>query len=302
MKIVVSAGEQLLHKMLARFGFEVVIAQDGKDALKYFLQHDPPKIGILNWEMEGLPGSEVCKIVRNEPIEHYVYIILLTNKSQKDELLTAFDQGADDYLVKPFDGFELRAKLAVAKRILDLQDRLISIREELREQATHDSLTELWNRKETLNALAREIDRVNREKKPCGLIMADVDHFKQINDSYGHPAGDEVLKEIACRLKRGIRPYDILGRYGGEEFLIIAPGCDTATTMKRAELLRTEISISPVRTSEGNFPVTLSLGAIAVSPGSDKSAKAVLRLADEALYRAKRGGRNRVELANLVLA
>jgi diguanylate cyclase (GGDEF)-like protein len=279
-----------------------VIAQDGNEALKYFLQHDPPKIGILNWEMDGLAGSEVCKIIRNEPIEHYIYHILLTSKSQKDELLAAFEQGADDYLVKPFDGFELRAKLAVAKRILDLQDRLISVREELRAQATHDSLTELWNRKETLNALAREIDRTNRDNKPCGLIMADVDHFKQINDSYGHLAGDEVLKEIACRLKRGTRQYDVVGRYGGEEFLIIAPGCDAATTMKRAESLRTEISISPVRTSEGNFPVTLSLGAIAVTPGTDKSAKSVLRLADEALYRAKRGGRNRVELANLVLA
>jgi diguanylate cyclase (GGDEF)-like protein len=302
MKIVVMAGEQLLQKMLARFGFDVMIARDGKEALKYFLQADPPKIGILNWEMDGLPGSEVCKIIRNEPIEHYVYIILLTSKSQKDDLLTAFDQGADDYLVKPFDGFELRAKLAVAKRILDLQDRLISMREELRDQATHDALTNLWNRKETLSALTREIDRVNRDNKPCGLVMADVDHFKEINDSYGHLAGDEVLKEIAARLKRGIRPYDIIGRYGGEEFLIVAPGCDATTTMKRAEALRTEISISPVRTSEGNFPVTLSLGAVAVVPGSDKSPKSILRLADEALYRAKRGGRNRVELASLVLA
>jgi diguanylate cyclase (GGDEF)-like protein len=302
MKIVVSAGEQLLQKMLARFGFDVLIAQDGKEALKYFLTQDQPKIGILNWELGGLPAAEICKLVRDEQIEHYVYIILLTNKSQKDELLGAFEQGADDYLVKPFDGYELRAKLAVARRILDLQDRLISMREELRAQATHDSLTELWNRKETLNALSREIERADREKKPCGLIIADVDHFKEINDSYGHLAGDEVLKEIACRLKRGTRPYDIVGRYGGEEFLIIAPGCDAATTMKRAEALRTEISIAPMRTSEGNFPVTLSLGAAAIAPDMDKSAKSILRLADEALYRAKRGGRNRVELANLVLA
>lgn len=301
MRVVVNAGEQLLHKMLARFGFEVLIAYDGKQALDYFLMENPPKIGILNWEMEGMGASKVCKILRNEPIEHYVYMILLTSDSQKDEVLGSFEHGADDYLVKPFDGFELRAKLAVAKRILDLQDRLIGMRDELHALATRDSLTDLWNRREALNALAREVNRVDRDHKPCGLIMADVDHFKEVNDTYGHLVGDEVLREVANRLRRGTRPYDIVGRYGGEEFLIVTPGCDLATTKKRAEMLQTEISASPVLTSRGEIAVTLSLGGVAISPGLEKNALTLLRSADDALFRAKKGGRNRVEIADSIL-
>ena len=134
---------------------------------------DAPKVAIINWEMKGLSGAEVCKMLRIGCIEPYVYMVLLTDKSEKDELLDVFEYGADDYLVKPSDGYELRAKLVVAKRILDLQDRLISMREDLRMKATHDSLTGLWNRQATMDALAREIDRAKREKKPCGLILAD---------------------------------------------------------------------------------------------------------------------------------
>lgn len=297
MRVLLSAGQTLLNQTLTRFGCEVITAADGNDALEQMFEQDPPTLAILDWDMQGVSGGEVCRILRRGSIEPYIYIILLTDKTRKDELLDVFEYGADDYLVKPFDGYELRAKLVVAKRILDLQDRLVSMREDLRARATHDSLTGLWNRQATMEALAREIDRSNRENRPCGLILADVDHFKHINDAFGHQAGDEVLKEAASSLTAAVRQYDIVGRYGGEEFLVIAPGCNASTIIERAEQVRAEIEGKSMPTSKGSISITISLGAIAALPGSDLSSKSLIRSADEALYLAKRGGRNRVELA-----
>lgn len=297
MKVLISAGERFLKNTLIRFGYEVVPATDGNEALELVLAQNGPKLAILDWEMEGLSGTDLCKRLRTGSIEPYIYTILMTEKSQKDELLDVFECGADDYLAKPLDGYELRAKLIVAKRILDLQDRLVAMREDLRTRATHDSLTGLWNRQATLDSLAREMDRVKREKKPCGLILADVDHFKHINDCFGHEAGDDVLKEIATNMKDAVRPYDIVGRYGGEEFLIVAPGCNSQTIVDRAEELRTRIENKSIRTASGCISITISMGAIAFEPGSDHTFKTLIKSADEALYHAKRGGRNRVELA-----
>jgi diguanylate cyclase (GGDEF)-like protein len=297
MKVLISEGEKLLHNTLTRLGHEVVVAANGSDVLDRVLAADGPKLAILDWNMAGMSGAEVCKSLRSCCTEPYIYTIVLTDKSQKDELLDVFDFGADDYLHKPLDGYELRAKLIVAKRILDLQDRLVSMREDLRTRATHDSLTGLWNRQATLDALAREIDRGDREHKPCGLILADVDHFKHVNDCFGHQAGDDVLRETAATLADAVRAYDIVGRYGGEEFLVIAPGCNTGTITERAETIRTKIQRKSILTAKGPISVTLSLGAIAFQPGSENTPKTLIKLVDEALYVAKRAGRNRVELA-----
>lgn len=295
MKVLIHTGEHLLKKNLTRWGYEVLSASDGNDALALLTQTDHPKLAILNYEMDGLCGADLCRRLRADSIDPYTYMILLMEKSQKDDLLEAFEQGADDYLVKPFDGYELRAKLLVAKRILGLQDRLIAMRDELQEQATHDALTGLWNRRASMAALDRELTRASREKKTVGLMLADLDHFKNINDTYGHLAGDKVLQAVATRIKGALRSYDTVGRYGGEEFLIISPGCDAAALLRRAEHLRTSIAGEPVRTPEGDISLSLSLGA-AVSGGATLRDQ-FLKAADEALYRAKRGGRNRVELA-----
>lgn len=296
MKVLIGSSEGLLNKTLTRWGYEVAVASDGNDALQRLTQQDPPKLAILNFEMDGLSGADLCRRLRADVVDPYIYMILLMEKSQKDDLLEAFEQGADDYLVKPFDGYELRAKLLVANRILGLQDRLISMRDELQIQATHDSLTGLWNRKATMDALARELVRASREKKPVGLMLADLDHFKQINDTYGHMAGDRVLQEVSTKLKGALRSYDTVGRYGGEEFLIISPGCDETATLRRAEHIRASIASAPVVTPEGNISLSLSMGA-AVALGTIPQDQ-ILKSADEALYRAKRAGRNRVEFAH----
>ena len=296
MKVLISSGEGSLTKTLGRWGYDVLVAKDGNEALQLLTQEDPATLAILDCKMKGLRGAELCQRLRAEAADPYIYVILLMDKSQEDELLEAFEQGADDYLVKPFDGYELRAKLLVAKRILGLQEHLISMRDELLVQATHDSLTGLWNRRATMDALTRELARAGREDRTVGLMLADLDHFKQINDTYGHLAGDRVLQMVATRLKSALRTYDTIGRYGGEEFLIISPGCDQEAILRRGEHLRASIACEPVVTPEGSISVSLSLGA-AVSNGAIPQDQ-MIKSADEALYRAKRAGRNRVQLAS----
>lgn len=294
MRVLISSGEGALKKTLARWNHEVLEALDGNEALQLLTGPNPYTLAILDARMDGLRGADLCRRLRAEAAEPYIYVLMLMEKSQEDDLLEAFEAGADDYLVKPFDGYELRAKLLVAKRILELQERLIGMRDELAVQATHDSLTGLWNRRASLDTLARELSRASREKKNVGLILADLDHFKQINDTYGHLAGDQVLQTVAQRLKGALRTYDTVGRYGGEEFLMIFPGCDEEALLRRAEHLRASVDREPVRTPEAEIAVSVSLGAT-VAYGSAAQDQ-ILRSADEALYRAKRAGRNRVEL------
>ena len=230
MKVVINSGEPLLEKTLTRWGYDVWAAENGQQAMELLTQENPATLVILSSESEGLRGAELCRRLRTQSRDQYIYVILLIEKLQGDDLLEAFEQGADDYLTKPYDGYELRAKLLVAKRILSLQERLLSMRDELLVQATHDSLTGLWNRRATMESLARELARSKREGRPVGLMLADIDHFKKINDTYGHLAGDRVLQTVATRLKNAMRTYDTVGRYGGEEFLIVSPGCDEAAS------------------------------------------------------------------------
>jgi len=294
-RVLISSGEGSLRKTLSRWNHEVLEASDGNEALRLLTGPNPFTLAILDAKMDGLRGAELCRRLRDEAAEPYIYVLMLMEKSQEDDLLESFEAGADDYLVKPFDGYELRAKLLVAKRILSLQERLIGMRDELAVQATHDALTGLWNRRASMETLARELSRANREKKNVGLILADLDHFKQINDTYGHLAGDQVLQTVAQRLKGALRTYDTVGRYGGEEFLMIFPGCDEEALLRRAEHLRESVDREAVRTPEAEIVVSVSLGAT-VAHGAVPQDQ-ILKSADEALYRAKRSGRNRVELA-----
>src|ERR1035441_5666816 len=219
-------SRRMLEAFLVKAGFQVMIASDGLEALRVLEKEDAPTLAVLDWMMPGLEGPQVCQRVRKQVDRPYVYILLLTARSQKGDLLHGLESGADDYLTKPFDAQELRARLHVGQRILDLQDGLIAAREELRFRATHDLLTGIWNRGSALDAIHREKSRQVREGGSFGVILIDVDHFKQVNDTYGHLCGDEVLKEVAARMARCVRPYDTLGRYGGEEFLVVAPSSD----------------------------------------------------------------------------
>jgi two-component system cell cycle response regulator len=245
----------------------------------------------------GLEGVQVCQRIRQDATRPYMYLLLLTARSQKDDLVRGLESGADDYLTKPFDAQELRARLHVGKRILELQDNLIAAREKLLYQATHDALTGISNRGVGLDALRRERSRQTRESGSFAIILLDIDHFKYVNDTYGHLAGDAVLTEAAQRIKSCIRPYDTLGRYGGEEFLIVLPTVDGPGAACVAERIREAFESQAIVTERDKIAITVSLGIAASEGRNSFSAESLLQMADEALYRAKQTGRNRVELA-----
>jgi diguanylate cyclase (GGDEF)-like protein len=246
--------------------------------------------------MPGMTGVEVCRRIRQRDSEPYTYILLLTSKSQKEDLIEGMDAGADDYITKPFDQNELQVRLRAGTRLVDLQSQLLKAREDLRDQATRDSLTRLWNRSSILNELARELARSEREARPLGVVIVDLDHFKHINDTYGHLAGDAVLREAARRMQNSIRQYDSIGRYGGEEFLILFPGCSEVDCFAQADRLRKQLGHAEMSVNDSSLRVTASFGVTIAMPGENCSQEALIRKADEALYVAKKSGRNRVEL------
>jgi two-component system cell cycle response regulator len=290
---------RILISRLKKWDYSVTAVDNGLDAWKALQQPDAPQLAILDWMMPGMDGIELCRRIRSAGQNPYRYVLLLTAKDDKQDVVAGLEAGADDYLTKPFDVDELRARIRAGKRILDLQAALIHAHDALKFEAAHDPLTMVWNRGAIMGFLIGELERSRRSNGSLGVIMADIDHFKKINDTYGHLIGDAVLQEASRRLNTTLRSYDSVGRYGGEEFLIIVPGCDHLTLMLAAERLRHCIADRPVETSAGPVPVTLSLGAVAAQTNEHESldAEALLRAADEALYAAKANGRNRVEAA-----
>lgn len=299
MKILIAddsiVSRHLLEAALRKWGYDVAVACDGAEALEMLKQDQAPALAILDWMMPEMTGPEVCRRIRQRSREPYTYILLLTSKSQKEDLIEGMEAGADDYITKPFDQHELQVRLRAGTRLVDLQAELLSAREALREQATKDSLTHLWNRSSIFDTLCRELSRAAREGTPVGVAMVDLDHFKAVNDGYGHFAGDAVLCEAARRMQNAVRPYDSIGRYGGEEFLIILPGCDEQSSLNQAERLRRQLAQSGMTLNETALCITASFGVTCALPGRQWTSEDLIRKADEALYLAKKMGRNRAE-------
>jgi len=279
----------MLERAVASWRYDVVSVRDGNSAWEILRSADSPPLALLDWMMPAFSGVELCRKVREESDAPFIYLVLLTGKATTQDIVQGMEAGADDYLKKPFDRQELKVRLRAGQRIVELN-------ETLRIHATRDSLTGLWNRRMIFDILARECARAARESTPVGVIIADLDHFKRVNDSLGHQGGDAALIEAARRLSRVLRPYDAIGRYGGEEFLTVLPGCDAACTETVAQRMRQGVQEREVETPESRIRITVSLGAV-VGEGSTINADELIRIADAALYRAKRRGRNRVEMA-----
>ena len=301
MKILVAdddaVSRRLLETTLNRAGFEVQVAADGTTAAAILTAEDGPRLALLDWMMPGMDGPGVCREVRVHRKDPYVYMLLLTSKETKDDVIAGLASGADDYLTKPFHPEELKARLRTGQRILELEDKLVEAREEMRFKATHDPLTQLWNHGLILEFLERELSRARREGNSVAILLCDLDLFKSVNDRYGHLVGDEVLRETARRLLAAVRPYDAVGRYGGEEFLVLLPHCDKNCGQDRAGQIRLLVSERPVLTAQGPVSFTLSVGGLASSDWGQLNAEQLLKQADLALYRAKAAGRNCVVFA-----
>ena len=296
MKVLIAEDDRtsrlLLRTTLTKWDYETIAVDNGREALEILTAPDAPTLAILDWMMPDIDGLDVAREVRKARQERYTYIILLTARNRKQDMLEGMSAGADDYLTKPMDGRELRVRLNAAERIFHLQEELIAAQESLREQATHDALTGLWNRGAIFEILSREIERARRDGTPVAAIMADLDKFKNVNDTYGHQVGDTVLRESARRLADVMRQYDTVGRYGGEEFLIVIPDCESSQAAGIAERLRQCVADEPFEIAGGSLNVTLSLGVGALCGGECGSADSLLQAADGALYQAKNGGRN----------
>jgi two-component system, cell cycle response regulator len=284
---------RLLQVTLEGWGYEVQIAADGAEAWAMLQRPGAPQIAILDWIMPVFTGLEVCRLVRRKQELNYVYVILLTSKSQREDIVEGMGAGADDYVVKPFDKHELEVRLRAGRRIVELQNELLETQEALRVQATRDVLTGCWNRRAILEILDREVHRGRREKRHLAVVLGDLDHFKQTNDRWGHAAGDVVLMEAVRRMEGAIRPYDALGRYGGEEFLMVLPGCDELASLSLASRLASALRVRPVEFEGEEIAVTASFGVTTIPPGMHVEVDQLLRSADEGLYEAKRLGRDR---------
>ena len=301
MKILIADDDalsrRLLDKTLSRAGYQVTSVENGRLAVEKLHQLNGPRLALLDWVMPVLDGPGVCTEIRKLHDQPYVYMVLLTSKQSKEDIVTGLESGADDYLTKPFNAEELKARLRSGERILRLEDTLIEAREQMRYKATHDALTSIWNRGVILDLLSRELSRAQREGSSTVVLLGDVDRFKSVNDTHGHVTGDAVLQEIARRLVQCIRPYDFVGRYGGEEFLVVLNNCKTQFAETRAEEIRKAVCNQPIQTSSGPLPVTMSFGLLISENWGLRPVEKLLSEVDAALYAAKTAVRDCVCLA-----
>ncbi len=290
-------SRKIVEKTLVKAGHDVTTAGTGREALALFKKTFFP-IVLTDWVMPEVDGLELCRIIRNTSSEGYVYILLLTARDSKDDIVTGLKAGADDYLNKPISPPELIARLNTGLRVLELEKSLKTANEEIRALSITDPLTGCLNRGYMNEHLPEEIKRSKRYNRPLVLIMCDIDHFKRVNDTYGHQAGDLVLTEFAKQIRKTLREdIDWVVRYGGEEFLVVLPETEFRGGCGTAERLRTTISMAELRARKHKIKITASFGVIGFDPaGADDKITMddMIARADEYLYQAKAEGRNRV--------
>ncbi|MBI3152136.1 MAG: diguanylate cyclase [Chloroflexi bacterium] len=297
MKILLVEDEhisrQMVKKILLKAGHEVVEAEDGQAAWELF-QREPFQFVITDWMMPRLDGPSLVQHIRSSDQKSYTYIVLLTAMDDKDNVVSGLESGADEYLTKPFNNKELIARVASGIRILNLEEQLIQARQQMEQLALHDGLTGLLNRRAIEEYAEAEFDQTSRKKRPLSVVLLDVDHFKSVNDKYGHKFGDHTLRRVAQLLTGDLRKYDRVGRWGGEEFILILPETQLQDAIMVAERLRSRIADMKLSLENGKqFSVQISLG-VACTTGEFPSLQKLIDAADQAMYRAKQTGRNRV--------
>lgn len=301
-----SPTRTLLEQLLRTAGHEVLAVKNGLEALRAMSQQIPQLV-LTDWMMPEMDGLTLCRRMRGSMELQGVYVLMLTALTSNEQLVEAFDAGADDYLSKPLVKSVFMARLKAAQRVVRMQEELAYDREQLERFSTElaasnerlqrlaltDALTELPNRRFAMDRLEQEWALVKRLNRMLSCMMLDIDHFKSINDRFGHPAGDEALRAVSQVLRQSARTQDVVCRYGGEEFLLICPDTELEEAVLCAERLRLNIAAMPLSLQDSPVGLTVSVGVVAVRPGSDTMENLLLR-ADNCLYAAKEAGRNRV--------
>lgn len=305
--LIVESNEQsrkTLYEALDGWGYQVTAIEDPAAAFASIQRESPPSIVLVGTLADSTSVKQLCRGIREFGEKPYIYLLLLAEKGKSEYILEFLEAGADDYVTRPFDELELKARLRAGKRILDLRDELRRAQATIGYQAYHDPLTGLWNRGAIIDALQRELARVRREKAPVGLLMVSIDGLKEINDKYGHMAGDAAIRATARELRSSLRPYDAIGRYGGEAFVIIVTGCDSRSSMKQAErffgvLKGRTVDISQwgkfVSGKDSALPILYSIGVI--SGTGEHDSETLLKSLEGALRQARSAGGNRIESA-----
>ena len=303
MKILVVDDERIerrmVEKTLSRLGYEIIPVDNGASAWKR-IQEEHIRFVITDWNMPGVDGIQLIQKIRSSELSGYVYVILVTSNDRNDEIVQGLYSGADDYLTKPFHPPELEARVAVGERVLTLEDNLVRAKNQLEKLAMVDSLTGLMNRRAIYKFTRGELERARRIADHLSVIFLDIDKFKDINDQYGHLVGDEALKLVAQVIRQRSRTYDGIGRWAGDEFLIVLPGTLLQDAEKAAKRIVEGIETTKLVLPE-NSSLTLraSAGVATVSKmtNSPTLLDDIIQAADEALYRAKHAGGNQVQVS-----
>jgi diguanylate cyclase (GGDEF)-like protein len=289
-------SRKLVEHTLSEKQYSLVFAKSGREAVELFAEHQPALV-IVDWIMPDLTGIEICKHIRSRTHASYTYIILLTGKSEKESVVEGLAAGADDYLTKPFHPEELIARVGVGLRIVELQREIEVKNALLQELALTDALTSLPNRRAIEEWAARQLSGAARHSFSFWVALADLDHFKAINDTHGHDAGDTVLKVFSQILKTNSRRSDICGRIGGEEFLLVLTYATEKGAKDVIDRVRAELAATKFKFDGNSLTVTASFGLAGFVGAQAPDFNRLVAQADTALYSAKRRGRNRVEVA-----
>jgi two-component system cell cycle response regulator len=299
MKILIAEDDAIsckaLENYLKEWGYSVVTARDGNEAWK-LAKSDDIRLAILDWNMPGIDGIELSQRIRKEYQKEdakYIYIILLTGRGGQDDIIQGLSTGADDYITKPYSFMELKYRVQNGERIILNEDKRIKL-------ASLDNLTRLWNRNKIFDFLESELRRGERDGTSTGVVMIDIDHFKRINDRYGHLVGDRVLVEVSDRLKTAIRPYDKIGRYGGDEILVVLPKCGNSEAKQIARRLYSSVTGEKVRTEAGSLKINISIGCVSNEACPEVTKMQLIQASDKALLSAKKKGRDRIILARSI--